>query len=138
VHGRKQRKGRVVREGANFPALSSSLPLFSVRVRASSFSRLLSTLSVLRRRRCSSLGATANPARRLFRESGCPRTQPEASVVRLPGSSSAFARASGEVSGGGRAGGKFRPKLNTGRKTDSAQVPRGKDAKNFDKRVKRT
>jgi len=35
-------------------------------------------------------------------------------------------------------GGKFHLKLNRRRKTDSAQVPWGKDAKNFEKRVKST
>jgi len=34
-------------------------------------------------------------------------------------------------------GGKFHPRLNTGeRETDSEQVPRGKDEKNFEERVK--
>ncbi|KAI3479050.1 hypothetical protein L1887_58968 [Cichorium endivia] len=33
-------------------------------------------------------------------------------------------------------GGKFRPRLNTGVETDSKQVPRGKDEKDFEKRVK--
>ncbi|KAI9070502.1 hypothetical protein K1719_047532 [Acacia pycnantha] len=35
-----------------------------------------------------------------------------------------------------QSGGKFRPRLNTRRETDSEQVPRGKDEKDFEKRVK--
>ncbi|CAF2086560.1 unnamed protein product [Brassica napus] len=35
-----------------------------------------------------------------------------------------------------QSGGKFRPKAKYGRETDSEQVPRGKDEKDFEKRVK--
>jgi len=51
-------------------------------------------------------------------------------------SRSSFFLSQGRGKGERATGGKFRPKLNTERKTDSAQVPRGKDAKNFKRESK--
>jgi len=63
-------------------------------------------------------------------ESGCLGMQPKAFTTSL-----LFKGAISWISGAFR-GGELHPRLNIGRKTDSEQVPWGKDEKNFEKRVK--